>query len=130
VAGWALQRDLRTSGREASTIADVVKLIVAGDPLAVNLARRAGRCIGSTLSEVVSLLNPSVVVNGGELAAGTDYVMAGIRERVYARSLPPLATRKLQIVPARLGNRAETVGLTSMLTDYIFDIRRIDASFA
>ena len=106
-----------------------MKLIVAGDPLAVNLVRRAGRFIGSTLSDVVSLFNLSVVVIGGELAAGSDYVIAGIRQSMYARSLP-LATRKLQIVPARLGDRAGTVGLTSMLTDYIFDIRRVDAQFA
>ena len=102
---------------------------MAGDPLAVNLARRTGRLIGRTLSEVVSLLNPSVVVIGGELAAGSDYVMAGIRESVYARSLP-LATRALQIVPARLGDRAGTVGLTSALTDHLFDPRRVDAAFA
>jgi len=127
--GWALLRDLRSAGREVATISDVVKLIVAGDPLAVNLVRRAGRLIGNTLSDVVSLFNPAVVVIGGELAAGSDYVIAGIRESVYARSLP-LATRKLQIVPARLGDRAGTVGLTSMLTDYIFDIRRVDAQFA
>ena len=125
--GWALLRDLASSGRDVRTIPDAVRLIVAGDPLAVNLARRAGRFIGKTLSEVVSLLNPSMVVIGGELAVGTDYVIAGIRESVYARSLP-LATRKLQIVPARLGDRAGTVGLTSTLTDYIFDPRRIDAS--
>ena len=127
--GWALLRDLRTGGRDVDTIADVVDLIVAGDPLAVNLARRTGRLIGRTLSEVVSLLNPSVVVIGGELAAGSDYVMAGIRESVYARSLP-LATRALQIVPARLGDRAGTVGLTSALTDHLFDPRRVDAAFA
>jgi predicted NBD/HSP70 family sugar kinase len=127
--GWALLRDLRSDGRDVFTIPDIVKLIVAGDPLAVNLVRRAGRFIGSTLSNVVSLFKPSVVVIGGELAAGSDYVIAGIRQSVYARSLP-LATRKLQIVPARLGDRAGTVGLTSMLTDYIFDIRRVDAQFA
>jgi predicted NBD/HSP70 family sugar kinase len=127
--GWALLRDLRSDGRDVSTISDVVKLIVAGDPLAVNLVRRAGRFIGNTLSDVVSLFNPSVAVIGGELAAGSDYVINGIRQSVYARSLP-LATRKLQILPARLGDRAGAVGLTSMLTDYIFDIRRVDAQFA
>ena len=66
---------------------------------------------------------------GGELAAGVDSLMAGIRESVYARSLP-LATRRLQIVPAALGDRAGTVGPTSTLTEYIFDIRRIDAAMA
>jgi len=127
--GWALIRDLRGGGHEVATIRDVVDLIVAGDPLAVSLARHAGRFIGRTLSEVVSLLNPSMVVIGGELAAGSDYVIAGIRESVYARS-SPLATRTLQIVPARLGDRAGTVGLTGVLTDYLFDPRRIDATFA
>jgi predicted NBD/HSP70 family sugar kinase len=107
--GWALLRDLRSDGRDVFTIPDIVKLIVAGDPLAVNLVRRAGRFIGSTLSDVVSLFNLSVVVIGGELAAGSDYVIAGIRQSMYARSLP-LATRKLQIVPARLGDRAAPSG--------------------
>lgn len=51
-----------------------------------------------------------------------------VPREVCARSLP-LATRRLQIVPARLGDRAGTVGLAGMLTDNIFDIRRVDASF-
>ncbi|MBI3216367.1 MAG: ROK family transcriptional regulator [Mycobacterium sp.] len=125
--GWALIRDLRADGRDVSTITDIVRLIEAGDPLAVQLVRRAGRFIGAALSDVVSLLNPSTVVIGGELAAGANMLVAGIRESVYARSAP-LATRRLQIVPARLGDRAGTVGLASALTDYIFDINRVDAA--
>ena len=127
--GWALLRDLRAAGRDVSTISDIARLLEAGDPLAVSLVRRAGRFIGVALSDVVSLLNPSVVIVGGELAASAATLMAGIRESIYARSLP-LATRRLQIVPARLGDRAGTVGLTSMLADYIFDVRRVDAALA
>jgi predicted NBD/HSP70 family sugar kinase len=127
--GWALLRDIREGGRDVDGIADIVRLLEAGDPVAVALVRRAGRFIGAALSDAVSLLNPSTVVIGGELAAGADNLMAGIRESVYARSLP-LATRRLQIVPAALGDRAGTVGLASTLTDYIFDIRRIDAALA
>lgn len=127
--GWALLRDLRAAGREVSAISDIARLLESGDPLAVSLVRRAGRFIGVALSDVVSLLNPSTVIVGGELAASAAILMAGIRESIYARSLP-LATRRLQIVPARLGDRAGAVGLTSMLADYIFDIRRIDAALA
>ena len=77
----------------------------------------------------MSLLNPSVVVIGGELATSAANLMAGIRESIYARSLP-LATRRLQIVPAGLGDRAGTVGLSSTLADHIFDPRRVDAALA
>ncbi len=127
--GWALLRDLRAAGREVSAISDITRLLESGDPLAVSLVRRAGRFIGVALSDVVSLLNPAVVIVGGELAASAAILMAGIRESIYARSLP-LATRRLQIVPAQLGDRAGAVGLTSMLADYIFDIRRVDAALA
>lgn len=127
--GWALLRDLREAGRDVSTISDIARLLESGDPLAVSLVRRAGRFIGVALSDVVSLLNPSVVIVGGEMAASAAILMAGIRESIYARSLP-LATRRLQIVPAQLGDRAGAVGLISMLADYIFDIRRVDAALA
>lgn len=127
--GWALIRDLCNEGRNVATIDDAVRLAEAGDPLAVNAIRRAGRLIGSALSDVVSLLNPSVVVIGGELSDATDDLIAGIRERIYARSAP-LASRRLQVVPARLGDRSGIVGLSTTLADHIFDPHRVDAALA
>ena len=97
--------------------------------MAVNAIRRAGRLIGSALSDVVSLLNPSMVVIGGELSDATDDLIAGIRERIYARSAP-LASRRLQVVPARLGDRSGIVGLSTTLADHIFDPHRVDAALA
>jgi hypothetical protein len=68
----------------------------------VSLARRAGRLIGRTLSEVVSLLKPSVI--GAELAAGTDYGMAGVRETGYARTMEiRFCPQKLERPPQRGG---------------------------
>ncbi|MBX7431734.1 ROK family transcriptional regulator [Mycobacterium sp. Y57] len=127
--GWALIRDLNGDGRQLRTVKDVVGLVVSGDPVAISLARRAGRLIGGAMSSVVSLLNPSVVVIGGELADSTPDLIAGIRERVYAHSAP-LASRRLQVVPARLGDRSGIAGLAATLTDHIFDPRRIDAALA
>ena len=124
--GWALARDLRAGGREAQTALDVIDLVGAGDPLATSLVRRAGRTVGVGIADAVSLLNPAVVVIGGELAAAAGHLMAGIRESVYRRSLP-LATRRLEIVPATLGDLAGTVGLTTILTDHIFEPSRVDA---
>jgi len=125
--GWALVRDLNTGGRSVSSTSEVVALVAAGDPLATTLSRRAGRIIGIALSDAVSLLNPGVVVIGGELAAAEVNLVAGIRESVYRRSLP-LATRQLQIVSASLGDQAGVAGLTAVLADHIFDPARIDAA--
>jgi predicted NBD/HSP70 family sugar kinase len=124
--GWALIRDLRAAGRLVETVDDVVALIRAGDPSAVRLARRAGRILGEATADAVSLLNPSVVVIGGQLAHAEEQLLAGIREVVYQSCLP-LATRSLQIVRSRLDLRAGVIGLARLLTDTILAPDQLDA---
>ncbi|MBP0580011.1 ROK family transcriptional regulator [Labrys sp. LIt4] len=99
-AGWAIARDLRGHGIEASAARDIIALTQAGEPEAVRLVREAGRVLGEVTSDVVSVLNPSVIVIGGTLALAGEDLMSGIRELVYQRSLP-LATRNLTIAPAQ-----------------------------
>ncbi|GAA4605320.1 putative NBD/HSP70 family sugar kinase [Actinoplanes octamycinicus] len=127
--GWALVRDLRAAGKEVTTVDDAVALIRTGDVTAVRLARRAGRIIGHAIADSVSLVNPRVVVIGGQLARIEEQLFAGIREMVYRRSLP-LATRSLQIVATRLDNRSGLVGLALLLADGIFAPERVEALVA
>lgn len=127
--GWALVRDLQEAGLDVATVHDAVQLIASGDPTATRLLRRAGRIIGIALSDAVSLLNPEVVVIGGELAAAENHLFAGIRESVYARSLP-LATRRLQIVPAAQREMAGVSGLVTALCDHLYEPSRVDALLA
>ena len=124
--GWALIRDLRAAGRTVETVDDVVALIRTGDPSAVRLARRAGRILGEATADAVSLLNPSVVVIGGQLAHADEQLLAGIREVVYQRCLP-LATRSLQIVRSSLDLRAGTIGLARLLADKILAPDQLDS---
>lgn len=127
--GWALIRDLRAAGHDVSSVPEVVALVKAGDPSATALSRRAGRFIGIALSDAVSLLNPEVVVIGGDLAAAADHLFAGIRESVYARSLP-LATRRLTILPSSQGDLAGLHGLAAAVADRLYAPERVDAMVA
>lgn len=122
--GWALVRDLNVHG-----VQEALALIRTGDVTAVRLARRAGRILGHAIADAVSLLNPSVVVIGGQLAQAEEQLFAGIREMVYRRSLP-LATRRLSIVATGLGPRSGLVGMALLLADSIFAAHRIDSLIA
>ena len=84
----------------------------------MQLLRQAGRDIGEVLAACVSLLNPSVIVIGGSLAAAGEQLIAGVREVVYARSLP-LATQHLRIVQSRTGEQAGVVGAAVMVIEHI-----------
>ena len=101
--------------------------VLAGQPDAVRLVRQAGSEIGGVLAACVNILNPAVIVIGGDIAAAGEPLLAGIREVVYRRSLP-LATGRLRIVPAGLGDSAGIVGAAVMVLEAILSPAAIDAT--
>lgn len=113
----AIASQLRAAGLEAASSQDVVDLVRAGNTAATQAVRQAGREIGSVLAACVSLINPSVIVIGGSLSQAGDSLLAGIREAIYARSLP-LATTELKVVPARTGHQAAIRGAAAMVLQH------------
>ena len=94
--GWALVKALAEQGREVGHIRGVVDLAVSGDPEARRLIRDSGRHIGETLAGAVNLLNPEVLIVGGDMANAYDIFVAGLRETVYGNATA-LATKALTI---------------------------------
>jgi predicted NBD/HSP70 family sugar kinase len=128
-AGPAVATRLRAAGAKVSTSFDVVELVRAGDLAAVQAVRDAGRDIGEVVATLVNLINPSVVVIGGRLAAAGESLLAGIREVVYRRSLP-LATEHLRIVTSAVGERAGGLGAAALAIGHVLSPEAIEAASA
>jgi len=128
-SGPAIATALTAQGTPATTSADVVALVRAGDLDASREIREAGRHIGGVLAACVSMLNPSVIVVGGQVAEAGEHLIAGIREVVYRRSLP-LATQHLRIVASRTKGRAGVLGASAMAADHVLSAAAIDARIA
>ena len=124
-SGQAMVRDLRRLGHHPSTTRDVVALVRAGEPEAVRIVTAAGRALGDVMSTAVSLLNPNVVVIGGDIAHAHEHFLLGVRDTLLARS-QPLATARLTIAPTVLGDRAGITGATAMVADAIFSSIAVD----
>ncbi len=113
--GWALVRDARARGLAVGDLGGFLAHLDSGHPVARQLTADAGRVLGSAIATAVSLVNPEQVLVGGSLGLAGDHLVAGVRERVYARSLP-LATRSLRIGPSLLGHDAGVRGLAHELS--------------
>lgn len=118
VGGRALVEHLQAAGREVATPADVVALVHTGDPAAVRAVREAGRAVGEVLAATVNFYNPGAIVLGGELAAASEPLLAGLRGTAFTRSLP-MATRDLIVGTTRLGEDAETTGAAVMAIEHV-----------
>lgn len=115
-AGWALARDLRALGFDATDARDVLALVGRNQPEAVRLVREAGRVLGEVAADCVAVLNPSRIILGGTLARADQHLLAGVLELVYQRSLP-LATRQLQIHASRLDEAAGIIGTAQLVIE-------------
>jgi predicted NBD/HSP70 family sugar kinase len=116
--GGALADQLRSMGYDTTNSRDVVRLVRAGNTDAIQLIRNAGRLVGQVLAAIVNLLNPAVIMIGGDVAMAGEELMAGIRETVYGRSTA-LSTADLKIMPSSLGDRAGITGAAAMIVEHV-----------
>jgi glucokinase len=90
----------------AETVAEAAR---RGDPLALEVIAEAVTYLGMGIANIVSLLNPEVVVVGGGLFQAADLFLEPVRREV-ARWAQPLAGRAVRIEVSRLGEDAGLYG--------------------
>ncbi|MGW4226651.1 ROK family protein [Streptomyces bauhiniae] len=122
-SGGAVARRLTQAGVPAASGSDVRDLLAAGHPEAAALAREAGRQVGDVLATVVTLLNPGVLMIAGDLA-GTPF-LTGVRELLYQRALPR-STAHLDVLTARLGERAGLIGAGALVVEHLYAPERVE----
>jgi predicted NBD/HSP70 family sugar kinase len=123
-SGRAVAAELTTMGSAAASGREVRELLRAGNADAARLTQEAGRRIGEVMATVVCLLNPEVVLIGGDLASAP--LLAGVRETLYRLSLPR-ATRHMTLQLGSLGDDAAVVGLTRLVVDHEFSAEAVNA---
>ena len=124
--GAALAQQLADQGLDATSSRDVAALATAGNPEAIAAVREAGRLLGVAVSSIVNVLNPAVIVIGGDIARTGQLLLAGVREVVYQRSTA-LSTAELQIQQSRLGDRAGIIGAAALVLEHILHPEEVDA---
>ncbi|WP_285699463.1 ROK family protein [Actinomadura sp. NBRC 104412] len=97
------------------TLADVLELAECGDPGCLRVLVDAGRTVGRALSGICPVLDPKLVIIGGQLAAAGAPLLDGVRE-ILARRLPPAVSQGVTIVAGSLGDRAEVLGAVALAT--------------
>ncbi|MGH9405657.1 MAG: ROK family protein [Terriglobia bacterium] len=110
VAGPAIAAAARRVFRRAVSTEEVVRLARRGDPQARAVLARAGHNFGVALANLVSVLNPELIVVGGGFAAAGKFLLDPAREEMI-RWAQPLATRQVRIVRSRLGASAALIGV-------------------
>jgi predicted NBD/HSP70 family sugar kinase len=105
----------RSWGRPVSDD-ELADLLRDGDRGTLRAIEDAGDAIGRVLAPAVLLLNPELIVIGGDLAAAGEPLFDPMR-RALTRGVMSTHTRELRIVPSALGDSAGVLGAAAVILD-------------
>lgn len=91
----------------------------AGDTLALEKVRKAGRRLGAKVAFLVNLLNPQGVIIGGGMEEGGSVLLEAIKSTVSELAFSEMVNA-VKIVPSRLGNNAVAIGAASLIVRQVF----------
>ena len=94
---------------EAITAYDVAEAARRGDRVGIEVYREAGRILGYGVANLVSLLDPEIVVIGGGLAGASDLFLDALRVAMKERA-QPIAAKKVKVTVSRLAGDANLLG--------------------
>jgi predicted NBD/HSP70 family sugar kinase len=128
-ATGALVDLLRRSHGEDLTTEAMLEAARRGDLGCRRVIHDAGRALGQVVATLLNVLNPELLVVGGDLAGAGDLLLDGMRESVSRAALPE-AARRAGIVAGVLGERAQVLGALALVVseaDRAFPTRLVPA---
>ncbi|MHA3703990.1 ROK family transcriptional regulator [Jatrophihabitans sp. YIM 134969] len=112
--GAALRTALTYTHGERITLADIIAADRAGDERAGRAMSDAGVAVGRALAPVCTVLDPALVVIGGDCSASVSLVDA-VR-RTLADTATPLRRQAVPVRASALGDQAEMLGAVALAT--------------
>lgn len=91
------------------TFDEAVELADGGHRACRRILHDAAHTLGHGLAGICNVLNPDLIVIGGDFGRAGDHVMVPLREAIHEYALP-MAAEELQVVPSEFGDRAGSLG--------------------
>ncbi|MCQ2182197.1 MAG: ROK family protein [Bacteroidales bacterium] len=88
---------------------EILQAIKDEDVLAIECIGKIGRTLGRGIAGAINIFNPGIVVIGGRLIVGKEYLLLPIKTEVNKLSLHRVSS-DTEIVLSELGRRAASVG--------------------
>ncbi|MBV9604471.1 MAG: ROK family transcriptional regulator, partial [Solirubrobacterales bacterium] len=96
------------------TVPRLLELVAEGDRGARRAVADAGEAVGRAVSMLVNLVNPELVVVGGDLAQAGEVLLDPMTAAIERHSVAPAAAA-VRIIPGTLGARAEVLGAAALI---------------
>lgn len=96
------------------TLRDAIALARGGDAGARRLFADAGRTVGRAVGAICNIVNPELVIVGGEMSVVGDVLVDAVADGIALGTIPAIR-RDARVVAGSLGERAEVLGAIGLV---------------
>jgi len=121
-------RDVAGTDVKEITSGDLARAIRSGDKSVEKLVRSRAAVVGTALSNLVDFINPDLVVLGGGLVSAMPTLLRREIRRTVKAQASAKAAKAVEVVVAKFGDHAGTVGAAVMALDMLSEAPPIDLS--
>ena len=93
---------------------DAARLARDGDAGGRRLFADAGRAVGRAAGAICNVVNPEMVIVGGDMSVVGEVLVDAVREGIALSTIPAIGN-ETRVVPGSLGDRAEVLGAIGLV---------------
>ncbi|MDT8307883.1 MAG: ROK family transcriptional regulator [Anaerolineae bacterium] len=123
------ERAQPAAGERVLTVGDIAAAALEGDPVCSEVVQRTGAYLGTAIANLLNLLNPALIILGGDLVAAGDLLLDAVCAAVRQRAMPK-ASAESEIVISRLGRDAVAIGAATLAIQNAFRPSRLAHTLA
>lgn len=90
-----------------------------GDSIAIQIVQEAGNYLGIAIANLLNLLNPGLIVLGGDLVAAGPVLLNSVQETALARAISK-AGKEVTITSSDLGGNVVAIGAATLVFHHAF----------
>jgi len=105
-------------------IHDIENAALKGDPLALQVVKEAAEYLGTAMAGLLNLMNPAVVILGGDFARLGELVLDPLRKQIRSRTLVS-SVASVEILTSKLGPRSVAVGAATLVLKAVLGDSRL-----
>ncbi|MDR0413885.1 MAG: ROK family protein [Prevotellaceae bacterium] len=99
------------------TLQHIMQALHNGDAFTINLFSQISEHLGKVITIMLHLLNPEMIILGGELTAAGQYLLFPIQQHMNRYALPQLL-KNCKITTSSMGSNAPLLGNVAFMLEY------------
>ncbi|HLD93246.1 MAG TPA: ROK family transcriptional regulator [Anaerolineales bacterium] len=100
-------------------VRDLATAAFSGDSTAIQIIQEVGGYLGIAIANLLNLINPGLIVMGGDLVAAGPVMLQAVQETALARAIPK-AGKEVTIIASDMGDDVVAIGAATLVFHHAF----------